>query len=186
MSDLVSVKVSAAMARQQFNGCDPEYIRTVCRAHCCESSTAPGGTLITIHPSEIPTIQALGGIVYRGELLPRPGERRCPFKTPANLCGLHDTPHKPFGCIASPFTLNRNDTLIVRNRYRLLKCYRDGRRLPAYVAFRASLDLIFGEDESARICLHLDSGGGDMRAVMPARSYSMLRENDASKHRLVA
>ena len=176
------VKISARSLRLRFNGCDPDYIRTVCRGACCESSTSPTGTLITIHPSEQPRIEARGGAVIDGLLQPRPGERRCPFKTADHLCGLHGTPDKPFGCIASPFTLNRNDTLIVRHRYTRLKCYNDGARLPAYVAFRASLDLLFGPDEAQRICDHLDAGDGDLLATMPRATYNLLHDNDAIKH----
>lgn len=175
----VSVKISAAMARLKFNGCDPDYIRDVCHASCCQSSAAPGGTLITIHPSEQKAIEARGGIVEAG-LLQSIG-KRCPFKSADDLCGLHFTPDKPFGCIASPFTLTQAGTLIVRNRYKMLKCYDDGRRQPAYKAFRASLDLIFGPEEAARIDRELDAGGGDLMASMSRKNYDMLRDNDAIK-----
>ena len=180
--DTYPVKVSAAMARLPFHGCEPEYIRTTCHAACCESSSAPGGILITIHPSEQGRIEARGAVVREGLLQPRGGERRCPFKTEADLCGLHETPDKPFGCIASPFTLNDNGTLIVRNRYKLLRCYDDGPRLPAYRAFEASLKLLFGAAEAGRIAAHLDAGGGDLIAAMPAAAYAMLGDNDAIKH----
>jgi len=82
--------------------------------------------LITIHPTEQTTIEARGVVVENGLLQPRTGEKKCPFKTEACLCELHHTPDKPFGCVASPFTLTRAGTLIVRNRYKLLKCYEDG------------------------------------------------------------
>jgi hypothetical protein len=180
------VKVSAACARLPFNGCEPEYIRSVCHARCCESSTAANGTLITIHPWEEAAIRARGGQIIGGLLQPRPGERRCPFKTSEQLCCLHRTPDKPFGCIASPFTLNRRDTLIVRNRYKLLKCFRDGRRLPAYRAFSASLVLLFGADTASAISRHLDAGGGDRSWPMPERSYTLLKENDRIKHQALS
>jgi hypothetical protein len=180
---LVSVKISAASARLEFNGCDPDYIRDVCHASCCQSSSSPTGTMITINPNEAATIEARGGIIISGLLQPREGEKRCPFKTEDHLCGLHNTPDKPFGCIASPFTLNSNGTLIVRNRYKSLKCFKDGKRLPAYVAFRASLDLLFGTTEAARICAHLNNDGGDLEAFMPIKHYQMLLENDAIKHK---
>jgi len=179
---LISVKVSAKMARLAFHGCDPDYIAKTCRAKCCESSTAPGGTMITIHASERQAIEAEGGIVTGGFLSSNPKTAKCPFKTAADLCGLHFTDHKPFGCIASPFTLNANGTLIVRNRYKLLRCYNVAPMVPAYKAFRAGLDLIFGAAEAARICAHLDSGGGDIHADMPERSYRILTENDKAKH----
>jgi hypothetical protein len=180
------VKISAKSARLPFNGCDPDYIKNVCHARCCESSTAPLGIVVTIHPSEQHEIELLGGRVINGMLQPEPGAKRCPFKTPGNLCGIHTSGSKPFGCIASPFTLNDNDTLIVRNRYRLLKCYNDGRRIPAYIAFRASLDLIFGQKEAARICDHLAAGGGDIWATMPGSSYERLKTNDRLKHEALA
>jgi len=175
------VKVSAAMMRLRFAGCSVEYIRDVCGARCCESSSAPGGTMISIHRSEQAAIEARGGKVVAG-LLQSVG-KRCPFKTPApaNLCGLHATPDKPFGCIASPFTLNASGTLIVRNRYKLLKCYDDGPKLPAYEAFRASLDLIFGAEQAARLVAHFAGGGGDTHAEMTAETFDRLVENDETK-----
>jgi DNA modification methylase len=176
------VKVSAAMARLEFAGCQPDYIRDVCHASCCQSSSSPTGTIITIHPREVPAIEARGGVVKDGLLQPKPGEKKCPFKTTEDLCGIHFTPDKPFGCIASPFTLNANGTLIVRNRYKTLKCYKDGDKVPAYKAFSASLKLIFGEAEAARITAHLDAGGDDIMANMPAASYETLMTNDEIKH----
>jgi len=179
--DTVRVKVSAKMARLKFNGCDPDYIRDVCHASCCQSSTHPTGTLITVHPTETAAMEARGATVLDGMLQPNPGEKKCPFKTGEHLCGLHFTPDKPFGCIASPFTLNKNGTLIVRNRYTKLKCYKDGNQIPAYKAFRASLDLIFGAEEAARICDHLDNGGGDLFAHMARDVHDKLVTNDQLK-----
>lgn len=179
---MVRVKVSAKMARLRFNGCDPDYIANVCHASCCQSSTSPTGTMITVHPTEEAAIKARGETVVDGLLQPRPGEKRCPFKTEQHLCGLHFTDDKPFGCIASPFTLSPSGgTLIVRNRYRLLKCYNDGNKIPAYKAFRASLDLIFGTEEAQRICDHFDARGGDIIAEMTRENYDKLRVNDEIK-----
>jgi DNA modification methylase len=181
ISGLVPVKVSAKMARLPFHGCDPEYITTTCHASCCDSSTSPTGTMITIHPSEEHKLEPYGVVIAEGFLQPRAGEKKCPFKSAASLCALHQTPDKPFGCIASPFTLNTHNTLIVRHRYKLLRCYDDGPKLPAYRAFRASLDLIFGAEEAQRITDHLDTGGGDLTAMMPVTAYGMLRDNDDIK-----
>lgn len=176
----VRIKISAASARQRFHGCEPEYIRDVCHASCCRSSSAEGGALVTIHPSEEGRIEARGGLVRHGLLVVEDG---CGFQSKkTHLCKLHETPDKPFGCIASPFTLNKNDTLIVRNRYRTLKCYEDGDDpKPAFQAFRASLDRILGPVESARVCGHLLAGGDDTHADIPAETYRMLKDNDAIK-----
>lgn len=186
MTDSVPVKISAASARQPFNGCAPAFIRDICHGRCCDAPTRPTGTMITIHPSEEDRIGKRGGVVRNGLLMPREGERRCPFKTEDHLCSLHFTPDKPFGCIASPFTLNKNNTLIVRNRYRLLPCYKVGRMIPAYRAFSASLMLIFGTDGAKRITAHLDAGGGDLIVPIPTTIHAMLTENDAIKKRAVA
>jgi hypothetical protein len=98
----------------------------------------------------------------------------CGFKTPEHLCSLHHTGMKPFGCIASPFTLNHRDTLVISNRYRRLVCYKDGGR-PAYRAFATSLRLLFGPAEAERITEHLDAGGGDLEAGMLAEAYENLQ-----------
>ncbi len=177
------VKVSAKNAHLRFHGCTPEYIRDNCHGRCCEGSA---GLKVTVHPTEVDGLAALGATFNGNFIQPsnpvaRGAKQRCPFKTAVNLCGLHSTDVKPFGCIASPFTLNRNDTLIVRNRYKLLICYGKEPRLPAYVAFRASLDLLFGLDESARICAHLDAGGDDIIAQMSEQTWQMLRDNDEAK-----
>jgi len=178
----MKIKVSAAMARQPFHGCTPDYIANTCHARCCRSATAPTGTVITIHPSEAAQIIARGGVIIDGLLQPKPGCKKCPFQNDqTHLCDIHFTPDKPFGCIASPFTLNKNRTLIVRNRYRSLKCYNAGPKLPAYVAFRASLDLIFGPEEAARICQHLEAGGDDIEAEISDKNLSMLLDNDSIK-----
>lgn len=181
--DWTKVRVSAACARLPFIECGPACIAAGCNGNCCDAPSKPGGCLVTIHPAEAPRIEARGGVVREGLLQPRPGTLGCPFKRDG-LCSLHGTPDKPFGCIASPFTLNRAGTLIVRNRYKMLPCYRlDGPKRPAYQTFRSSLDLIFGRTVARRIAAHLDAGGGDVIAPMPRRHFEMLMENDEIKKR---
>lgn len=179
--ETILIKVSNKMAQLPFNGCDPEYIRNVCKASCCQSSKM--GTMITIHPyEEINLIYKYNVKIENGFLQPdRYNKKVCPFKTYDNLCKLHHTNDKPFGCIASPFTLNKNDTLIVRNRYKLLKCYNDGNKIPAYKAFRSSLDMLFGLDESERLCYFLEHTREDVYSPMSYRNYKWLLENDEMK-----
>lgn len=182
MTQRVPVKVSAAMARQEFAGCSPDYIAQVCQARCCRAPSRPTGIMVTIHRREVASIERAGGVVQDGMLQPAPGTKRCPFQdTDTHLCGLHGTTAKPLGCIASPFTLNANGTLVVRNRYRLLPCYKDGARLPAYKAFRDSLVLLFGTEQTDRLTAHLDAGGGDMTLTMARVKHAMLLENDVAK-----
>ena len=170
------VTISAASLRQPFHGCEPDYIRDVCKAACCRSSTSPTGTRIALLPHEAARETARGLTVLNSELQPIEGQRRCPHNGPDGLCGLHGTGDKPFGCIASPFVLTSRDTLVVRNRYRLLKCYRDGSPpIPAYRAFRASLELLFGEAQTDEITARLDAGEGSFSAPMLDGSYDALR-----------
>ena len=178
----MKVHISPVQMRQRFHGCTPEYIANVCHSSCCNAPTKPLGVFVAITTKEQAAVEARGGVVIDHLLQPREGERICPFKTDACLCSLHFTPDKPVGCIVSPFTLTTKDTVIVRNRYRLLKCYkddRDGPAPPAYVAFRASLDRAFGKAEAARICDILDDGWGDERftAEMLDEVYETLTDN---------
>ena len=176
----VEIKISAKMANLKFIECNPDYIKNVCNGSCCQSSTKESGTMITIHPSEVAGIEELGGRVIDG-LLDTPN-KKCMFKNGQNLCDLHFTDKKPFGCIASPFTLNNSDTLIVRNRYKMLKCFKDGGSVPAYKNFKASLDLILGKDESERVAAHFNNGGGDIVVKIATENYRKLKDNDAIKH----
>lgn len=179
-----TVRISSATLRQRFNGCDPEYIRTVCHGACCRSSVAPSGILVVVHPAEQVVVEQAGGVVKDGKLCAV--ERRCPFQeSSTDLCSLHGTPAKPFGCIASPFTLSPSGrSLVIRNRYRLLKCYNDGRKLPAYVAFRGSLDAILGTVEANSLCALMEDGlEGHAEVPIPERSWRWLRQNDESKRR---
>lgn len=116
------------------------------------------------------------------------GDRKCTFhETDSDLCTLHALGTKPFTCTVSPFALNVNDLLVVRNRYRLLRCYNVEPRLPAYVAFRSSLDMLFGDDEAGRLCLALDGGSeGRVPAHMPRLQYDRLRLAGAIRARATA
>lgn len=181
MSDTILVKVSNKMANLPFNGCDPEYIKNVCHASCCQSSKM--GTMITIHPTEeINLMYKYNVKIENGFLQPTNKMcKKCPFKTDEHLCNLHGTDDKPFGCIASPFTLNKNGTLIVRNRYKLLKCYNDGKKIPAYQAFRGSLVHLFGEEEAERLTYFLGRTTEDIYSPMNFQTYNMLLQNDEIK-----
>jgi hypothetical protein len=173
----VKVKISAKSLRLKFNGCDPDFIKDVCHAHCCDTTKKGVGCIVTIHPTEEKQIEKYGAEV-ENSLIKTDGEK-CPFKNEQFLCDLHHTPDKPFGCIVSPFKLNDNGTLIVRHRYIQLKCYDAGKRLAAYKAFRPSLDLLFGRPGAENISNHLDNGGGDLTVEISKRIHSMLNENNS-------
>ncbi len=172
----ISVNVSAKWARHLF-ACSVEHIRDVCKGSCCEGSDK---ILVSLLPDEQECQIAAGHTVKDGLLQPDSKTGKCPHKQSDGLCRVHGTTLKPFGCIASPFTLNGSDTLIIRNRYSLMKCHGEGE--PAYRCFRSSLDLIFGDEEAGRICAQLEANNGDVRADMPAASYWALHYLDGLKH----
>ena len=148
--------------RQLFHPCAPDFIATVCHASCCRSSTDPTGIVVTVTgPSEAQQIEALGGNVDRQTWRIEPIGKRCPFQhAESHLCTIHDD-GEPFGCIASPFTITNRGTLIVRNRYRMLRCYRAPGAVEVYRAHRRSLDQILGSDQAAELAAYLDEGGTD-------------------------
>jgi hypothetical protein len=152
----VLVRVSAASMQLPFQGCDPEYIRTTCHGRCCHIKSHPQGTVIRVERDQQPGLRKLGA-QFDAEGVMRTYDRRCVFHTDAGLCGLHGTEHKPRSCIQSPFILTKRDTLIVRNRYKRLICFKAEPKLPAYKAFASALVLLFGADIARIITQQLDA-----------------------------
>ena len=171
-----AIAISMPMLKQLFHPCDLEYVTANCRGRCCQGTD---GIMVTIHPTEAARIEALGATVTDG-FVQADSRGLCPFKTDAGRCRIHD--HKPFGCAASPFTLNENNTLIVRNRYRCLKCYKADGALPAYIAHRWSLVHILGEKETQRVADEIEAGAEKITAHIKTSTVRMLRANDDIKH----
>jgi len=170
------VKVSGKSLRQMFHECDVEYVSTVCHGRCCEGSK---GILVTVHPLEVEKYEALGAVIQNG-FIEADGRGLCPFKTDDGRCATHED--KPFGCRASPFTLTKKGTLIIRNRYRLLRCYSCDNSKPAYSAHRWSLEQIFGAAMTDKIVEAAAQGVDDIEATMDDGIYQMLLDNDVKKH----
>jgi len=152
------ITLSVKSARLKFIGCGPECISRGCVSKCCNAPTSELGIKITILPDEVKRVEDRGGVVIDGYLQPREGERVCPFKNSDYLCTLHGTDFKPLGCIVSPFMLTKNNTLTVRNRYKLLPCYSPEEGEPAYRVFKSSLVRIFGPDKALILEELLDNG----------------------------
>lgn len=159
---------------QRFNGCEPDYIRDVCHAACCRQSK--GGISVAVTPLEVYALARRGATITDG-LIEADSRDMCPFQMSGTfLCDLHGSPTKPFGCQVSPFILTSRDTLVVRNRYRLLKCYDDGRRLPAHEAFRGSLVALMGPKSTQVIVDRITAGErANFEVRMPDISYRMLK-----------
>lgn len=173
---MIKVKISGKWIKHKFR-CSEDYIRNVCHGSCCTGSDK---VLISLLPDEAERQKQLGYAVKDGKLCASPTTHKCPHISPDGLCRIHFTPDKPFGCIASPFTLNKANTLIIRNRYSMMKCHGDGDY--AYRVFRASLDLIFGKEEAQRICDYYDHNDGDLTAYMTKENYDKIIYLDSLKH----
>lgn len=169
----VRIKISTKSARELWNGCTVDYITNVCHGRCC--TTGKGEMHVAVLDDEIPRIEALGGKVVNNMLQPKPGGG-CPFQQANGFCSLHASGEKPMTCWLLPFTLNDNDTLIVKNRNRRLACYKQPPYQPTYKAYKKALDVMFGEQEAARITQRLDAGGGDFYANMPWANYVKIRQ----------
>ena len=174
----VEVKISSKWMRHLFP-CFPEYITKKCNGRCCEGSN--GKTMISLLPHEQLSHEENGYKVVDGLLQADETTGKCPHKKENGLCGVHGTSEKPFGCIASPFTLNKDDTLIIRHRYSRLKCHGCAEGEPAYRTFKSGLELLFGNEETENITRHLDNGGGDITVKMPYKAYQNLLYLDGIK-----
>lgn len=168
------IKVSSKMLRLPFHGCELDFIRNVCYARCCDAPSRPDGMLVSILPAEVAAIERRGKTVVNGILKPDSGCRGCPFKASDHLCQLHGTDDKPHGCKSSPFMLNQAGTLIVRNRYKLLPCFKTSESRPAYRAFSESLETAIGRKPAAIVTDHLDEGGGDLWVEIDGELYDRL------------
>lgn len=172
------VKISYKYLKQLFVPCDVLYIKNECRASCCESSLKDR-IVVSILNSEKKYIESLGGVVSDGMLEVVNG--KCPFKNNIDSCSLHEK-KKPFGCVVSPFNLNKNNILIVRNRYRMFRCYRDCsiKKVFVYEAHRKSLELLFGEVGFLQIKAKMEFGK-DFYMSMDDVVYERLIENEKCK-----
>ncbi len=166
----VPVKVSAKSARLLFEGCSSAYIQNVCKGAFCHLKSSPTGPVVKVEDRQQPPLVSLGASFVDGIMQTVNGA--CVFYDGGTgFCQVHLEGIKPQSCIQSPFFLNKNDILLIRNRYKMLRCYRAEGSVPAYVAFRSSLDLLFGAEESARIVSHLENKGGDIIGYMVKDMY---------------
>lgn len=149
---MIKVKVNLDAMQQMFHACTPDFIRDVCQARCCRSSTDPTGIAVVVAPDEARRLRVLGATVDDETGRIAPVNRRCFFQSPeTHGCSLHETPDKPRGCIISPFTINANNTLIVRNRYRLLPCFKAEGAHPVYRSHYLSLVTMFGLEQAKHL-----------------------------------
>lgn len=152
-SEFVKIRINLAALQQKFHPCTLDFIRDTCQARCCRSTVDPSGIAVVVRPQEIIPLEALGAKIDHETGRIEAVNRRCPFQREDNhCCSLHGTPEKPAGCIISPFTVNKNNSLIVRNRYRMFPCFKAEGAIPVYLAHRGSLERLFGAKATEYLC----------------------------------
>lgn len=176
--NLKKIKISVKWLNHLFD-CNEYYIEKHCKGRCCEG--IKGKILVSLLPNEVVLHRKTGNRVENGLLQPDKATNKCPYKDKRGFCDLHFTLHKPFGCKVSPFTINKNDTLIIRYRYSRLKCH--GKGLPAYKTFRTSLNLLFGNENAALLYQLLDKNEvtDNFYTYISLENYNKLKYLDSLK-----
>lgn len=173
-----TIKVSYKSLIQQFHPCNKEFIKNVCHGACCEMHSGDNKTHIPVLTGEEnglkkyrPEIEVKNGILSTGT--------RCIFQDQEGLCAIHDKSEYPFACRVVPFALNKNNVLIIRNRWRLMKCFRvkEG-KVPAYKAFRFNLEAIFDKEELGRIIKYIEIEKRDCEAFITGEVYKRMKEEN--------
>lgn len=153
----MKIKISKSWLTKKFP-CSEGYILNTCKGRCCQGSGDK--ILVSLLPEEEKTQKEMGYDIEGGKL--KPFNNFCPHKNLNGLCRLHNTPQKPFGCILSPFTINKNNTLVIRYRYSRLKCFNKG--IEAYKVFRNSLVQLFGENQTTEIIEKIEKDDNNIYA----------------------
>lgn len=174
------IKISVASMKLMFHPCDVDFIRNVCHAHCCDSTQNNNKMLVTISASEQHKLNKYDVKVVDNLLQPKDNHTGCPFKT-NYLCDLHSSSDKPVGCILSPFALNKNKTLIIRNRYKNFKCFKAKGSVEVYKAFPKSLEMIFGRTLLDDIIIRLNGSEDNFEVEISPLIYELLIENENLK-----
>jgi len=158
-----TVTISAKCARLPFNGCQPDYIQSVCRGRCCYVQLPSGKTTVSVPlcEGESAALSAYGVNETADTLQAENG--RCPLQDQeTGFCRAHSSGRKPRSCAVSPWTLTTRNRLIISYRYRTLRCYKAEPCLPAYLAFACGLRTLFGETGFHQIERHFKLNGCDL------------------------
>lgn len=180
----IPIVISAKCARSEFNGCDPDFIRNTYHGRCCWVSTKGKGTttVVTVEEEQWDSLRKLGAVINRNGII-RTVNGKCPFQSDeTGLCTIHLSGKKPWSCCISPWFLSKCDKLIIRNRYRMMRCFKAEPRLPAYLAFKGGLLTLFGKKESDRVVNHFAGGGGDVKAFMLTTRYLLCKKMQHTWH----
>jgi len=176
----IIVKISAKCMLSLFHCCEREYIQTICHGACCRASSKK--VLISVSDKEALELASEKVMIKNNLIITDSKDGFCWFQNKKTfLCSLHETNRKPLGCVASPFTLNINNTLIIRHRYFCMKCHVDktSDRKEAYKIHRESLNALFGISETQNIIEKLELLKKDFYTEMSIEIAETLKLNDS-------
>ena len=181
----VDVVISEKCARWEFQGCSEDYIRGTCNGRCCWTTDEKGKTYTLIHVEEDQkeAIKKQGGCFRDDDIIQTGEDGKCVFQDKiSGLCDLHCQQKedgeslKPRSCFISPWILSKNNRLIIRNRYKLLRCFKTEPKIQAYIAFASGLKMLFGDNEYDKIYAHFNNGGGDYAAKIPSARANLVKD----------
>ncbi|MFA6754149.1 MAG: hypothetical protein WC160_02310 [Bacilli bacterium] len=176
------IKVSYSMLIQKFHSCTKNFILSSCKGECCCQLPNEKCFLVAIHSSETEKVKKLGGFIENNILK---NKTSCQFLTKEGLCSIHL--EKPFGCSISPFTLTDDDTLIIRDRYYNFKCFKiRKKRKYAYLAFKKSLENIFGPKNTKKLIDKVKKERKDFIFMISEDIYKKIKGNSAIRKKRIS
>jgi len=166
----MKIKISYKSLIQKFHPCTPDFIKNVCHGNCCLTDNGLKNCHIAIVSSDFRKLEKYNIKIKNGLLQT---DKRCIFQDNDGLCKIHETNDYPtFSCRIPPLTLNKNNILIVENRWRNFKCFRvkEG-KIPVYFSHRKSLEAIFGEEKTKFIINWLETKKTDLEIDIDDEIY---------------
>jgi len=144
--------------------------------------SSPQGTLVFVEDTQREGIRKAGGKFDKRGIIKTNKLKQCRFQHKDGFCELHAPGLKPLSCFISPFMLNKNDTLLIRNRYKLLKCYNAGAKLPAYKAFRSGIESMFGYSRAKKFIDKVMTEKSDFYYEIEDWIYNLMKNIDGNWH----
>jgi len=176
----LAVTITRKSANLMFQGCSPQFIADVCHGRCCWVIGDDGNPTTTIYVERDQRAELTKrGAQFTNGILQTVGGK-CGFQHPADgFCTIHNRRAdgefvKPRSCYISPWILSKHDKLMIRNRYKQLKCGKV-HTVPAYLAFYSGLVMLFGDSVANEINIHFSEGGGDIMVPLPMERALLIK-----------
>jgi len=169
---MVECSISVKTFKNTWHGCDPGWICSDdgCAGKCCQ----PGGkgATVVVTDDEAKRLRKRGIAIKNGAIDLGDG-RYCPCQDEDGLCKLHKTGDKPLTCVTEPLKVLSNGTIVVRDRFFLLKCFKVG-GMPGYKAWEGAFKRLFGDSQTKRIQKEIEAGADKVTAKMDAKLFETM------------